>query len=377
MEVSMKKELLNGVEIPYDKPIEELKELLFSPNMKNFSLACEALSYSDSAEAYALLKSFIDHKDKYRRLYVLKTIFRLTYSAELVPYLEKTITSDDLLFVKAALDVISEHRVKVSEVILRTTVSKHLNKLGLELYALTILEDGDENYRYLTEIFEGSKDCLKKEIICDFLQEKYLPEKAEELFDLFKKDKFAKIRLEAIKLGKKCGFDVSGFLSDTDGHVRKFASRPDLNLSFLSEYASRFTVDISDDLESALIINPFGNDNIHVEYMSDDEYDPFTVRFSYHHVHLPDAESVKEWIDRIINGEILAIEFFKDGRDSFGGEITREKLDGLSYTSLKGTWGASVYPNADEFRIRGWLKGSSADFVFVHEQGKTSISKKN
>ena len=47
----MKKELLNGVGIPYDKPIEELKELLFSPNMKNFSLACEALSYSDSEDA--------------------------------------------------------------------------------------------------------------------------------------------------------------------------------------------------------------------------------------------------------------------------------------------------------------------------------------
>ena len=148
----MKKELLNGVGIPYDKPIEELKELLFSPNMKNFSLACEALSYSDSEEAYELLKSFIDHKDKYRRLYILKTIFRMPYSAELIPYLESYIVSDNLMFVQAALDVIAEHKIKVSENILRNTISAHLNKLGLELYSLTILENNSENYRYLTDL---------------------------------------------------------------------------------------------------------------------------------------------------------------------------------------------------------------------------------
>ena len=376
MEVSMKKELLNGVGIPYDKPIEELKELLFSPNMKNFSLACEALSYSDSEEAYELLKSFINHKDKYRRLYVLKTIFRTPYSAELIPCLESSIVSDDLMFVKAALDVIAEHKIKVSEDILRNTISKHLNKLGLELYSLTVLENNSKNYRYLTEIFSESKDCLKKEIICDFLQEMYLPKKADELFELFKNDKFAQIRLEALKLGKEFGFDISQFLTDTDGHVRKFASRPDINLSFLSEYASRFTVDISDDLESATICNPFGNENIYVYYMSDDVYDPFIVRFSYHHVHLPDIESVKRLIDRIINGELFVIEFFKDGRDSFGGEITREELDTLSYASLKEKWGASVYPNADEFRIRGWLRDSGVDYTFSDINHQVVIVKK-
>lgn len=373
----MKKEFLHGIPIPYDKSIEELRKLLFSPNMKNFSLACEALSYNDSAEAYVLLKSFIDNKDKYRRLYILKTIFRMPYSEELIPYLEKAITSDDLLFVKAALNVIAEHSIKVSENILRSTIIKHLTKLSLELYSLSILEKNNENYRYLTDIFTESKDCLKKEIICDLLQWNYLTENAEELFELFKKDNFAKIRLEAIKIGKNYGFDISKFLADIDGHVRDFARRPDMNLSFLSEYASRFTVDISDDLESGLIINPFGNDNISVYYMSDDEYDPFIVHFSYHHVHLSDIESVKEWIDRIISGELFAIEFFKNGIDSFGGGITRKELAALSYASLTKVFGASVYPNADEFRIRGWLEGSSADFLFVHEHGKISILKKS
>ncbi|MBQ8259409.1 MAG: hypothetical protein IJY97_07580, partial [Clostridia bacterium] len=136
----MKKEYLNGAPIPYDKPIGELRELLFSPNMKNFSLACEALSYSEDAQAYELLKSFSDHKDKYRRLYVLKTVFRLPQAVELVYLLENALCSDDLSFLKAALDVIAEHKIKISESILRTSVSKHINKLNYEIYSLVILE---------------------------------------------------------------------------------------------------------------------------------------------------------------------------------------------------------------------------------------------
>lgn len=372
----MKKEYLNGAPIPYDKPIGELRELLFSPNMKNFSLACEALSYSEDAQAYELLKSFSDHKDKYRRLYVIKTVFRLPQAVELVYLLENALCSDDLSFLKAALDVIAEHKIKISESILRTSVSKHINKLNYEIYSLDILEANEENYFYLTDIFAKSEDCFKKEILCEVLQENYLPERNEELFNLFKQDKYAKIRLEAIKLGKKCGFDVSEFLSDIDGHVRKFANRANVNLSFLSEYASKFMVDISDDIESAVIYNPFNGDNIYVEYVRDDEYDPFTVRFSYQHVHLPDESSTKEWIDKIICGELFAIEFFKDGRDCFGGEITREELDILSYESLMKRWGNTFSQNADEFRIRGWNTNSSSDFIFVKKSEKTDIEQK-
>ncbi|MBQ8257958.1 MAG: hypothetical protein IJY97_00200, partial [Clostridia bacterium] len=168
----------------------------------------------------------------------------------------------------------------------------------------------------------------------------------------------------------------SEFLSDIDGHVRKFASRPDVSLSFISEYADRFTVDISDDLESAIIYNPFGNDNLYVYYMSDDEYDPFMVRFSYQHQHLPDIQSVKVWIDKIISGDLFAIEFFVDGRDCFGGEITREELDILSYESLMKRWGNAFSQNADEFRIRGWNDNSSSDFIFVKKSEKTDIEQK-
>ena len=48
----MKKEILNGTPIPYELSIEELEKMLSSPIMKDFSLACEALSYKNDPKAY-------------------------------------------------------------------------------------------------------------------------------------------------------------------------------------------------------------------------------------------------------------------------------------------------------------------------------------
>ena len=72
----MRKEILNGTPIPYDLHIKDLEEMMNSSVMKDFSLACEALSYKNDPAAYRIMKSHIDDNDKYRRLYVLKTIFR-------------------------------------------------------------------------------------------------------------------------------------------------------------------------------------------------------------------------------------------------------------------------------------------------------------
>ena len=40
----MRKEILSGAPIPYDLPTAELVKMLSSRDMKEFSLACEALS---------------------------------------------------------------------------------------------------------------------------------------------------------------------------------------------------------------------------------------------------------------------------------------------------------------------------------------------
>ena len=217
----MKKEILSGKLIPYDLPTEELEVMMSSPIMKDFSLACEALSYKKEPEAYHIMKSHINSKDKYRRLYILKTIFRHPQAVELVDFLEDAITSDDFLFVENGLMMISDYRIQVSEPLLIAAVLKYCNELYTAVGALKTLKINEHNFEEITKIFTSCTKCAQKEIFGEILCDGYLPQKATELFGLFKKDAFAKIRLLALEIGKNYGFDTSDFLSDPDGHIRK------------------------------------------------------------------------------------------------------------------------------------------------------------
>lgn len=219
----MRKKILNGAPIPYGASIEELKMCLSSPSMKDFSLACEALSHSNHPEAYAAMKAYINDEDKYRRLYILKTIFRHPQATELVNRLEESLAAEDVLFVRTALIVIATHNIKVSDALLLSTVAHNLPELCTELQALHALTPSEENYLRLTGLFNKAITCSQKEYIGEVLSSQYLPAKASDLFELFRQDPFAKIRILSLNLGKKYDFDISDFLHDSDGHVRKMA----------------------------------------------------------------------------------------------------------------------------------------------------------
>ena len=216
----MKKEICNGIPIPYDLTIDELRKMMDSANMEDFSLACEVLSQRDDRKAYDIMKSYIGSKDKYRRLYVLKTIFRHPEAVELVDFLETAIASDDFLFVSNALLVVAEYGISVSETVLLSAVERHLSKLYTEVLALKILDATERNYKILIAFFEKSVTSSQKEFLCEILTQKYLPSKARDLFDLFGREAFPKLRLAAVHLGKEYGFDISKFATDEDGHIR-------------------------------------------------------------------------------------------------------------------------------------------------------------
>jgi hypothetical protein len=219
----MKKEFVNGKRVPHDAPMAKLKLMLASPIMMDFVLACEALSERKDREAYELLKKYINDKDKYRRLYILKTIFRHPQAIELKEFLESAINSDDFLFVSQGLLVLAEHHIKISEALLVAATERHLSKLYTEIRALHILNANEANYKKLTELLEKAETSAQKEFLCEVLIKKYLPEKAKDLFDLLGKDRCPKLRLCAVTLGKKYGFDIYQFEEDPDGHVRKAA----------------------------------------------------------------------------------------------------------------------------------------------------------
>ena len=375
----MKEELVNDTCTPCERSVEELSKMLSSPIMKDFSLACEALSYKNEVAAYEAMKPFINDKDKYRRLYILKTIFRHPKAIELVGFLENAITSEDFLFVENGLIVISEHQIKVSDSLLLSAVTKHLPNLYTAVRALNTLDICEENYTKLTALFSKAEQCSQKEVIGKILANKYLPSKSKELFELFSCDKFAKIRLLAITVAKKYGYDLSVFLSDMDGHVRKLAMKSLENLSFLASYTSKYRVDISDDLESAIIYNPNSENHLYIEYDKADEFSPYMLSFSFQHVHLTDEESAKEWIDSILSEDVFSIEYFCGEDRRFGGQISAQELSNLSYDYLEqdtGYYGLTkLLQIVDHFKISGWSKKNDFDGYFVKKGDTVQIDK--
>lgn len=338
--------------------------------MKDFSLACEALSYNTDPAAYQIMKSYINDTDKYRRLYVLKTIFRQPKAVELVGFLENAITSDDILFVEHGLTVVSDYKIKISDSLLLSVVCKHFQVLGYTaIHSLSMLTVSEDHYTKLIELFKQENRCCQKELVGKILIEKYLPKKSKELFDLFSRDGIAKIRLLALRLANKCGYNISSFLYDMDGHVKKLALSSLGKLSFLANYISKYQVDISDNLESAIIYNPNGEDHLYIEYDKADTFSPYMLSFSFQHVHVSDEESAAQWVDSILNEKILSIEYFIGESKCLGGEINFSDLSNLSYEFLEkyaGYFGISkLFHMVDNFKVRGWTEKNNFDGYFI------------
>lgn len=191
----MKAEKINGTAVPYDKSTDELELMLIGGNMSDFAAACEALSYKTDEKAFKVLKGYINDKDKYKRLCILKTVFRHPASVQLKAFLEDSIMSDDINFSQNGLKSAYDCHFSISDEIILGAVQKHLTQLYCTyLYALENLSVNEENFKALISLFKKSESCSQKEVLCDILCEKYLPEKEDILFSLFSSDKFSKIR---------------------------------------------------------------------------------------------------------------------------------------------------------------------------------------
>ena len=151
------------------------------------------------------------------------------------------------------------------------------------------------------------------------------------------------------------------------------------NYTFLTNHFSSYEIIYLESKDSVEIVNPFGKDNIIVDYDPADPT-PFMVKFSFQHRHIEDENGVIEYINDIVNENVFAIEFFKDGERHFGGDITAQELKGLSYEKLEqkiGYYGsAKLKECADSFKVRGWSGNDNFDATFVvSENGNVEIKK--
>ena len=140
-------------------------------------------------------------------------------------------------------------------------------------------------------------------------------------------------------------------------------------LSFLKEIYTQFEVELicSEESESAYIRNKDYRDIIRIDYDPQD-FQPFTMSFSYQHRHFECIEELIEYSNAYSTGNLAAIEFFDCDRNCFGGEMKTPLLDAMDYDKLRSYFG---YPNHDisnlNFKVRAWDRRYCYDGYFMKD----------
>ena len=157
----------------------------------------------------------------------------------------------------------------------------------------------------------------------------------------------------------------------------------------IAEQFAAYNVQLLDEKESFEILNPYGKDAILVESEGVLASEPYIVCYTFYHIHLETVEQVIAYVRDILEGRILVIGFFKDGRWSMSADLDKQALRNLSYTSLSkrmnmGKYGSDMpygdhrelIEAADSFCIRGWAQDADFDATFVTDvQGNVVIRK--
>ncbi len=145
----------------------------------------------------------------------------------------------------------------------------------------------------------------------------------------------------------------------------------DNKLEFLKSAFPKYDIQFSEDFTKATLLNLFYDENITIYFYEDDDFTPFCVCFSFQHCHLTEKADVVEWMEQIITGRKVAIEFFKNGQRRFGSEIESKELLDLTYEKLEqftGYYGLTkLLSIVDTFKVRAWNNRHNFDAAFVRE----------
>ena len=148
----------------------------------------------------------------------------------------------------------------------------------------------------------------------------------------------------------------------------------------MKEHFKNYTVDITEpenDSPYAKIYTDAASEPVTVYYESDD-CQPYTVCFSYQHVHCFSETDAVEWAEEFLSGKKSAIEFFIGDRPCFGGDIEGMLPEAFTAEFLKGTpFGDMIFsrpvPEGLSFKVRSANKAFCFDGRILPDQTITVI----
>lgn len=158
--------IVNGEKIPTYLPLDKLSSMMESSDMKIFVIACEALVLNGSYEAYALLRKYIDSRDKYRRRYILSVIYHFSFADELTGELEKAIISQDRILVHTALEVLLNTRIQISDNSIIFALRNGQSYIPRYYYSvINSLSKTEENYQAVLSLYRMNGNNHSNKIV--------------------------------------------------------------------------------------------------------------------------------------------------------------------------------------------------------------------
>lgn len=218
--------MINGQIVPENLTLSELEEMMESSNMQTFAIACEALRLANTQEAYELLKKHLYVSDRYKLRCVLAVVYDYSNSSELVSELVRALNSEELFLVTTALDNIIQGKVRVADEQVLACIERNHGKLNSSYYyVLTCIERTGENVERILNLYHACKENSIRIALAECLHTFCNPNNYIRLFNLFKDDSVAHIRMVAcrIAIDRDRRDLLQNFKQDKDGHIRKLA----------------------------------------------------------------------------------------------------------------------------------------------------------
>lgn len=131
---------------------------------------------------------------------------------------------------------------------------------------------------------------------------------------------------------------------------------------FLYDIQKSFDFDLEIKEDTAVLINKITKAKIEIYkeiYYTDDQrknvFYEYIVIFTTQHRHFDDLNKVNGYVCKILTDDVLPIEFYKDGKNKFGGELSKSEFEKLSKRFLADRFGyTEEYISLFEYEIHSW-----------------------
>jgi HEAT repeat protein len=222
-------EIINGIEVPYGKDVNELESML-NAEMPSFTVACIALGYKSDIESLNILAGLLSSKDWCKRRVVVEAIGYHSMGYLLSDELISLLDDKSKYVVITTLNTISTHSIGMARLRVLHLIKSNNEEIRKEAIACLISIGEAEDFQLITQIFLRDKSKVVKDEAAWFIRKKSGVGNWGLSIDLLKQSNLARHRVWACELIELYGDDTSIKLltemqNDSDGHIRKIACK--------------------------------------------------------------------------------------------------------------------------------------------------------